>query len=363
MKRNSTILSTGLAILAGITTLFSTSSDAIPPRSVVQAAVEDEDNGAAPAETSGIQKEKIKIERIEPVTDEEHLSKNVAWLGVSTAEASEALASQLDLQPGVGLIVTYVVAESPAAKAGVQKNDLLVNFDDQSLVHPAQLRKLVRSRQPADTVKLGYYRAGKLHTVSVHLGQGAKRVGPFYEEQQNLQEGMHELQKQLKDLHLDVLIRDQMNAARDALGSIHIDQKKLQEDISHGMEEARKSLRDALKNVTNSDPALEPVRKILEDLAGSGVVMNNNATVTVRSSGKDMKSLVTTDDSGTIVLLSDPRLHLTAHDKEGRLLFDGEVETAAQRNAVPRKLWKRVEPLLDKMNSTSPEEPEAKEAQ
>jgi hypothetical protein len=55
-------------------------------------------------------------------------------------------------------------------------------------------------------------------------------------------------------------------------------------------------------------------------------------------------------------------LHLTAHDQAGHLLFDGEIETPDQRSTIPRKLWKRVEPLLDKMNTTSAEEPEAKEA-
>jgi len=363
MKTNSKMFPMGSVVLAAVAILFCTNSNAIPPRSVAEAAAVDKDDGAAPAEASGSQKEKLTIERIEPVADEEQVSKATAWLGVSTTEASEALTAQLDLQPGVGLVVTYVVGESPAAKAGLKKNDLLVSFDDQSLVHPAQLRKLVRSRNVGDSVKLGYYRAGKLHTVSIHLGQSASRPAPFNEEQRNLEVGLHELQKQLKDLHLDVLIRDQMNAARDALGSIHIDQKKVQEDIRHGMEEARKAIHDALKNVTNTDPAWGPVRKILEDVVGSGVVVNNNATVTVRSSGKDMKSLVNTDDSGTIVLLSDPKLHLTAHDKEGHLLFDGEIETADQRSAVPRKLWKRVEPLLDKMNSTALEEPEQKEAQ
>jgi hypothetical protein len=349
--------------LTSIAMLFSIDSRAIPPRSVAQAAAEDKDDGAAPAEDQGIQKEKVTIQRIEPVDDDDRGSKAAAWLGVSTAEASEALTAQLDLQPGVGLVVTYVVTESPAAKAGLQKHDVLVNFDDQSLVHPAQLRKLVRSRKAGDIVKIGYYQAGKLHTVSVHLGQSAVHPGPLDDQQRNLDEGLHELQKQLKDLHLDVFIRDQMNSARDALGSIHIDQSKLQEDIRHGMEEARKSIRDALKNVTNSEPALEPVRKMLQDLVGSGVVVNNNASVTVRSSGKNVKSLVNTDDSGTIVLLSDPKLHLTAHDKDGNLLFDGEIETPEQRSTVPHKLWKRVKPLLEKMNATVPEEPEAKEGQ
>src|SRR5262245_22592717 len=45
-----------------------------------------------------------------------------AWLGVSTSEASEALSSQLNLQPGIGLLVNFVATNSPAEKAGLQRN-------------------------------------------------------------------------------------------------------------------------------------------------------------------------------------------------------------------------------------------------
>jgi hypothetical protein len=116
-----------------------------------------------------------------------------------------------------------------------------------------------------------------------------------------------------------------------------------------------------LQNVTNAEPALGAVRRILEDLVGTGVVVDSNATVTVRSSAKGVKSLVNTDDSGTIIIVGDPKLHLTAHDKEGHLLFDGAIDTPQQRSKVPRAVWERVEPLLDKMKETTPEDAEQKQ--
>jgi len=75
-----------------------------------------------------------------------------------------------------------------------------------------------------------------------------------------------------------------------------------------------------------------------------------------------VKSLVRSDESGTIVLLSNPNLHLTAHDKEGKLLFDGPIDSADERAKVPRELWERVEPLVDQMHPAV-EEPEQKESQ
>ena len=67
------------------------------------------------------------------------------------------------------------------------------------------------------------------------------------------------------------------------------------------------------------------------------------------------------DETGTIVLLSNPKLHLTAHDKEGKLLFDGSIESGEDQSKVPRDLWERVEPLIKQMDPTA-EEPEPKES-
>jgi len=299
---------------------------------------------------------------IETDAESESNRKESCWLGVSTSEASETLASQLDLEPGAGLVITYVAPESPAAKAGLRKNDVLVQFEDQALVHPAQLRKLVRVRKSGDVVKLGFYRAGKRQNISVTLDQTKPGSVFFEDEEHGLKGSFNQLQKQLRELHIDDSMRGHLRILRDSLGNIKFDQKEVQEDIRHGMEQARKAIQDALQNVTNADSALNPVRKVLENLAHSGVVVDDKADVVVRSSGKHVKSLVRSDESGTLVLVSNPKLHLTAHDKDGKLLFDGPIESADERAKVPPQLWDRVEPFLGQMGATS-EESESKDTQ
>ena len=283
---------------------------------------------------------------IESAGNQVSARKDVPWLGVSASEAPEALAAQLNLQPGVGLVVTYVTPDSPAAKSGVRKNDLLVAFDDQPLVHPAQLRKLVRVHKEADPVKLAFYRAGKQESVSITLGR-TRVESEFWQEQGHaLQDNLIDLQKQVKDLHVDEAVRQQMRALRDSMNSL-ADQKEIQEDIRKGMMQARKAIQDAMRNVTNT----EPLRRMLENLDRSRVTVYDKANVVVRSSGKNVKSVVKSDDSGTLVLIRNPRLYLTAHDKDGKLLFDGPIETEDERAKVPPEVWDHVEPLLDQMNS------------
>ncbi len=290
----------------------------------------------------------IAIEKIEMTEPEGQSPRaDAAWLGVSATEASEALAAQLALPPGAGLVVSYVAPESPAAKAGLRKNDVLVQFQDQSLVHPAQLRKLVQAHKEGDSVEIAFYRSGKRETVTVTLAKAPPGAAAF--DHQTLRGNMEQLRKQLHDLRIEDTVRDQMKALDHSLGNLNIDQKKLQIQIRRSMEQAGHAVQEALRNVTNADSALGPVRKALEELAKSAITVDQNTTVTVRSAGKGAKSLVKADDSGTIVLIKNPKLRLTAHDKSGKLLFDGEIETPEQRAEVPRELWAEVEPLLDKL--------------
>jgi len=312
--------------------------------------------------TGGAKEKRIVIKAIEPGGAAERARrKELPWLGVATEEVSEALTSQLGLDPGVGLVATYIAADSPAMKAGLQKNDVLIEFEGQSLVLPAQLRKLVQARKEGDAVKLVFYRGGKKQTVSVTLAKTKATFGLLDGEAPGSGE-WRELQLQLHDLPIRDAIREKMETVRESLSHVQIDQKKVQEEVRRAMDSARKAYREALQHATNAGAALGPARKSLEDFFKSEASLDNDATVTVRSTGQSVKSLVKADDSGTLVLVCNPKPHLTAHDKDGKLLFDGEIDTVEQRAKVPPEVLKRAEPLLEQVGAKAAEEPEAKPA-
>jgi membrane-associated protease RseP (regulator of RpoE activity) len=274
------------------------------------------------------------------------------WLGVAIEETSEALASQLDLAPGVGLLVTYVAPDSPAAQAGLQKNDVLAELDGQSLVLPAQLRKLVQVRKQGDTVRLVFYRTGKKQTASATLAKTPAGFG-LLEDGHAWTGDLTALPRQLRNLPIGDAVRNQVKLYRDSLGHLKIDQQKVQEEIRHSVEQARKAWEDAVHNSTNAVSAA--AAKALKELMRSGLATDNSASVTVRSTGARVKSIVKTDDSGTIVIVSNPKPHLTAHDKDGKLLFDGEIDSPQQRSKVSPELWEKVEPLLDNVTPKAEE--------
>jgi hypothetical protein len=279
--------------------------------------------------------------------------KFVTWLGLATEEASEALTAQLRLAAGAGLTVTYVAPDSPAAKAGLQKNDVLVELDDQSLVHPAQLRKLIQVRKEGDTVKLGYYRAGKRESATVTLGKTSER--PSLLDDQSWREPLDNfkgLADQLRDRYGETL-RDYTRDLQRSLGDLHIEGRDVQKEIRLSLEDARRAVEEALRHATNDLKKFGPAAKRLEDLARGWTGVGKDATVTVKSSGSSVKTVVKADDTGTYVIVANPRKRLTVHDHDGKLLFDGEIETAEQRASVPKEVWRKVEPMVEKMGSQS----------
>ena len=314
----------------------------------------------------------VVVQEVEPTDEDQSASrKERPWLGVYAEEASEALAAQLGLAPGVGLLVTYVATNSPAANAGLQKNDVLVELNGQPLVLPGQLRKMVQVRKEGDAVKLAYYRSGKKQTASATLRKAPSSFASFRDEK-DLQSGLRDVQRQLKELPIGDAIRKQMDELRDSLGNMKFDQDKAQDEIRRGMEEANKALQDidskkiqedvrrsleeagkalqkAIREATNAAAAFGPALKTYQDYLKASAD-GNDASVTVSSTSQSAKSIVKSDDSGTIVIITNPKLRLTAHDKDGKLLFDGEIETTEQRHDVPGDLWQRVEPLLNKLN-------------
>lgn len=96
-----------------------------------------------------------------------------AFLGVSVEKVPDAVRSQFPnlLPDGQGVLVINVAKDSPASKAGIQMNDILLKIGDQTLTSPEQLVKVVRSNSPGQAVEVGYVHGGKAATSKVTLGE------------------------------------------------------------------------------------------------------------------------------------------------------------------------------------------------
>ena len=91
-----------------------------------------------------------------------------SYFGVQTLPIPADAAAQAGLKGG--LFVAGVVAGGPAAKAGLQQGDVITEIDGQTATTNVQLQELTLTKQPGDTVTIGYARdgaTGKKATVTL----------------------------------------------------------------------------------------------------------------------------------------------------------------------------------------------------
>jgi len=94
-----------------------------------------------------------------------------AQLGVVVMTVTEELAKALGLKVNYGAIVTQVLEDSPAERAGIIENDVIVKFNDINITTKEELVSLIHSHTPGDTVNLTVERSGKQINISVTLGE------------------------------------------------------------------------------------------------------------------------------------------------------------------------------------------------
>jgi membrane-associated protease RseP (regulator of RpoE activity) len=92
-----------------------------------------------------------------------------AWLGVTLKDVTAEKARDLKLPGEYGALVESVEADSAAAKAGVEKGDVIVEFAGERVQSAAQLRRLIRETPAGRTVSLQVIRDGQARTLSAKL--------------------------------------------------------------------------------------------------------------------------------------------------------------------------------------------------
>ena len=89
------------------------------------------------------------------------------YVGVSIEAVPRALRKYVDLEDGIGLLIVRVHAGSPAAKAGLLDDDILVEFDGQLIVNFSQFSTLVDRHEGGDIVPVKVIRKGD--TVALEI--------------------------------------------------------------------------------------------------------------------------------------------------------------------------------------------------
>lgn len=101
----------------------------------------------------------------------EHGKVTRGYLGIGIEQMTPALAKQFGLTGSEGTLVTEVTDGSPAAKAGLQRGDVILAINGEEISDYSQLRLHIADLAPNSTVHLKVMRNGKLMDVPVTLAQ------------------------------------------------------------------------------------------------------------------------------------------------------------------------------------------------
>jgi len=76
------------------------------------------------------------------------------WLGVMIQEVTPELAESFNLKEPAGALVSEVMPDSPADKAGIKRGDVITKFDGQSIGAFSELSRLAAKTKPGSTVEV-----------------------------------------------------------------------------------------------------------------------------------------------------------------------------------------------------------------
>jgi len=94
-----------------------------------------------------------------------------AFLGVGTEDISKENMARYGMREVRGVGVTEVVKDSPAEKAGLRKDDVILRFDGESVTSVRKLTRLVSESAPDHTVRLTISRGGSEQELSATLSK------------------------------------------------------------------------------------------------------------------------------------------------------------------------------------------------
>ncbi len=152
------------------------------------------------------------------------------WLGVSFQDMDKDLAQSFGLSQPKGALVSEVMEDSPAAKAGLKPGDIIIAFNAQPIASASDLPHLVGFTKPGTLIKLEILRHKEAKTLTLKVGALA----------QPQEERPTEGSKKVKTNLLSILTRD---LTADEKKQLEISTGVLIEAVGNGSPAARAGLR------------------------------------------------------------------------------------------------------------------------
>jgi serine protease Do len=93
------------------------------------------------------------------------------WIGVSYQTVTDDIADSFGLDRARGVLVANVVADGPAGKAGLKRNDIIIAFNGQDVPDLRRFPRMVANARVGSTIDVTVWRQGKEQGLKLRIGE------------------------------------------------------------------------------------------------------------------------------------------------------------------------------------------------
>ncbi|MDH7503352.1 MAG: PDZ domain-containing protein [Verrucomicrobiota bacterium] len=245
------------------------------------------------------------------------------FLGVQLGPVDPALAAQLGLEEGTGALVNAVVDESPAAKAGIKRHDVIVKIEGETVRGPGDVVKRISDRKNGDKIKLELLRGGKKVEAKAVL---TEKAGPSPEPRR-----LRDALKSIKELEYRFVPRLRVYSTRpEEHQADEIVIQLEEEDVGNG-----KTVRSRSEVRTGGVPK--------PGLRHSIVTKGGDVPKPPMPGHKTRVIVVRTENDVTTVREEDGERFVTVKDLNDKVIFDGKVNSEADKATLPAEVRERLD--------------------
>jgi serine protease Do len=146
------------------------------------------------------------------------------WLGVIIQDVNPEIANALDLKTPTGALISSVQEGSPAEKAGLKSEDVVIKFGAKSVKNSRDLSNLVAAAEPNEEVVLTVLRDGKEKEIKVKLAERLEDQQTITQVQPN---AVEKVGMEVADITPDLIQKYELKVKKDGVVITKIEKNSL----------------------------------------------------------------------------------------------------------------------------------------
>ncbi len=178
------------------------------------------------------------------------------YLGVQIQDITDQLRDYFKVKGDGGVLVSEVVKESPAEKAGLEAGDVIMKVNDVRISDTRELTQTIRDEKPESDVNITVIRKGREKSLKATLGSSDDSFSWFGKMGNHHKNGMKKHKKMMKKIG---------HVCTDDCGDNCTMKGQMKMDIDVEMPEGIKDMMKK-KLYWNDDDELEKLKKDIEEL-------------------------------------------------------------------------------------------------